>query len=84
MALSEAKKRANKRWNDENMKDRYDRIQLVVPKGKKKTIQMAASAQGESVNAYIYRAVTERIERDEAHGGGSCQILSPEGGTALQ
>lgn len=65
MPLSEAKKRANKRWNDENMKERYDRIQLVVPKGDKNTIQVAASAQGESVNAYIYHAVKERMERDK-------------------
>ena len=24
MPISEAKKKANKKWNDENMKDRYD------------------------------------------------------------
>ncbi len=70
MPLSEAKKRANKKWNDENMKERYDRIQLVVPKGEKETIQAAAQMQGQSVNAYIYEAVKQRMEREEVQGGG--------------
>lgn len=68
MPLSEAKRRANKKWNDENMKDRYDRIQLVVPKGEKETIQGAAQEQGQSVNAYIYEAVRRRMEYEQ--GGG--------------
>ena len=46
MPISEAKKKANKKWNDENMKDRYDRIQIVVPKGQKGIIQAAAEAMG--------------------------------------
>lgn len=70
MPLSEAKKRANKKWNHENMKERYDRIQLVVPKGEKETIQAAAQTQGQSVNAYIYEAVKQRMEREEVQGGG--------------
>ena len=70
MPLSEAKKRANKKWNDENMKERYDRIQLVVPKGGKEMIQAAAQTQGQSVNAYIYEAVKQRMEREEVQGGG--------------
>lgn len=57
MAMSEAKKRANKKWNDENLKERYDRIQVVVPKGKKEHIQLAAKASGESTNAYINKAI---------------------------
>ena len=34
--MSEAKRAANKKWNDANLKDKYDRIQLVVPKGDNK------------------------------------------------
>ena len=63
MPLSEARKKANKKWNDANMKDKYDRIQLVVPKGQKNAIQAAAQAQGESVNEYIKKAVEARMER---------------------
>lgn len=84
MPLSEAKKRANKRWNDENMKERYDRIQLVIPKGEKKAIQAAAAVRNESVNAYIYHAVKERIERDMVCGGDSCRISVPEENTSLR
>lgn len=66
MAMSEAKKRANRKWNNENLKERYDRIQVVVPKGKKEIIQSAAKASGESVNAFINRAI------DLLMDGGSC------------
>ena len=52
-AMSEAKKRANKKWNDANLKERYDRIQLVIPKGRKQTIEAFAKSKGESVNGLI-------------------------------
>jgi len=64
MALSEARKKANKKWNDANMKERYDRIQLVVPKGEKDSIKLHAEQQGESLNAFINRAIAEAIARD--------------------
>lgn len=51
--LSEARKRANKKWNDENMAKKYDRIQLVVPKGRKADIEAYAKAKGESVNGLM-------------------------------
>ncbi len=63
MAMTEAKKRANKKWNDTNMKEKYDRIQLIVPKGKRGTIKAAAQANGESVNAFINRLIDIELER---------------------
>ena len=66
MALSEARKRANKKWNDENQKKLYDRIQLVVPKGEKDKIKAHADTKGESVNGFVNRAIRETIERDKA------------------
>ncbi|MCD7887797.1 MAG: hypothetical protein LUG44_09345 [Clostridiales bacterium] len=42
----------------------YDRINLVVPKGRKDVIKEHAAQQGESVNTFINRAITETIERD--------------------
>ena len=57
MARSEAQKRATKKWNDAHLQERYDRIQLVVPKGKKDIIKAKADEQGESVNAFINRAI---------------------------
>lgn len=62
--ISEAKKRANKKWNDENMAKRYDRINFIMPKGMKEKIQEAASKTGESVSAYIIRAVTQQMENE--------------------
>lgn len=43
----------------------YDRINLTVPKGDKDKIAIAAAVAGQSVNAYINQAITERIERDK-------------------
>jgi len=63
MAMSEAKKKANKKWNDENLNTRYDRIQVVVAKGKKETIQEYAKSTGESTNSFINRAIDETIDR---------------------
>lgn len=65
MAMSEAKRKANDKWNKEHLKERYDRIQLVVPKGKKDVIQSAAQASGESVNAFINRLIDIELQRLE-------------------
>lgn len=51
--LSEARKRANKKWNDANLSVKYDRIQIVVPKGRKATVEALAAARGESVNGLV-------------------------------
>lgn len=67
---TEAKKRANKKWNDANLKEKYDRIQVVVPKGEKERIQMVAKQNGESVNALINRVVFAEVDRIEAEGYG--------------
>lgn len=55
---SDARIRANNKYNDKA----YDRINIAVPKGKKAEIQAAADAAGESVNAYIKKAVELRLE----------------------
>ena len=51
--MSEARRAANKRWNDANLKERYDRVQLVLPKGDKERIREYADRNGDSLNAYI-------------------------------
>ena len=43
----------------------YDRINFVVPKGRKAEIQALAEAAGQSVNAYIAQAVDEREGREK-------------------
>lgn len=42
----------------------YDRIAVCVPKGEKSTIQEHAVRNGESLNAFIIRAIREAIERE--------------------
>ena len=42
----------------------YDEIKVRVFKGQKEVIQSHAEKQGESVNAFIGRAITEAMERD--------------------
>ena len=64
MAMSEARKSANKKWNDENMRIKYDRIQLVVAKGQKEVLQSIAKEQGVSLNGYTKQALQAKIKAD--------------------
>lgn len=59
--MSEAKKRANKKWNDENLSTRYDHIHLALPAGYKDRLKAAAGEAGETVNEYIRKAIDQRI-----------------------
>lgn len=57
MPVSEAKNRANKKWDTANL----DRIQLVVRAGGKEQIKAAAAAAGETVNHYVVAAINARM-----------------------
>ena len=61
MPVSKAQQRAVDRYVKEN----YDRIEIKAPKGRKAEIQAHAEAHGESVNAFIGRAIAEAMERDK-------------------
>ena len=60
---TEARKNGNRKWDAANL----DRFSLALPKGKKAEIQAHAQAHGESVNAFISRAIetTMRLDREE-------------------
>ena len=60
MAPTEAKKRATAKWH----KEKVEEIKFRVPMGKKEVIKAHASYCGESVNAFLYRAAMETMERD--------------------
>ena len=60
--VSKAQQRAVHKY----VKANYDRLDLTMPKGRKEKLKAHAAAQGESVNAFINRAITEAIERDNA------------------
>jgi len=50
------------KYNNDYNKKAYDRISLMVPKGKKELIQQKANECGESANAFINRAIDKLIE----------------------
>ena len=54
------------KYNNQFIKQAYDRINLTVPRGQKDIIQAHAQAQGESVNGFIGRAISETMERDKS------------------
>lgn len=44
----------------------YDRINLLVDKGNKEKIKAHAAKQGESLNGFVNRAISETMERDNS------------------
>lgn len=65
MAVSKAQQKATNKYIASN----YDRINLTVPKGRKAAIQAHAAEHGESVNAFIARAIEETMEQDKEKAG---------------
>ena len=62
MPRSDAMDRAIKKYEQEKV----DRIIFRVPKGTKELIQEHAEKQGESLSAFLNRAVQETIKRDNS------------------
>ena len=60
--------KASTRVQNKYIAKAYDRINLIVIKGKKGEIRAHAEAQGESMNAFINRAIEEAMKRDEEGG----------------
>ena len=48
----------------------YDRIAVVVPKGRKGIIQAAAERSGLSLNAYIVKSIERQMSNDGFSQGG--------------
>ena len=57
LAYSDAQKEATSRYN----KKAYDRISLVVPKGKRQLIKDFAQKQGKSLNSFICEAIETQM-----------------------
>ncbi len=62
--MAKSKEETYQYRNDFN-RNKYDRISLVVPKGNKEELQAHAQEMGESVNAFINRAIRETMARDK-------------------
>lgn len=64
MPVSEAQKKSAAKWDAKNL----DRLSLALPAGSREEIKAHAAQRGESVNAFIGRAIREQIQRDNAAG----------------
>lgn len=62
MATTRAQQKAVHRY----VKANYDRLELTVPKGEKERIKAHAAAQGETVNAYVWRLIREDMGRGKS------------------
>lgn len=52
------------KWQNNYIAKTYERINLTVPKGQKEVIKIHAEKNGESVNAFISRAIKTQMEID--------------------
>jgi predicted HicB family RNase H-like nuclease len=58
--------RAQQKAVNKYVKNNYDRFVLNMPKGNKERIKAHAAKQGESLNGFINRAISETMERDNS------------------
>lgn len=61
MAISKAQQAAVAKYNAAN----YDRIEVKVSKGQKSIISEHAKCRGESLNAFINRAIQTQMQCDK-------------------
>ena len=61
MGYTEAQKEATARYN----KKAYDRIDIIVPKGKRAIIKNFAQKQGKSTNRFINDAIDKAMSEQE-------------------
>ena len=62
MPVSHSQQRATRKY----MEKAYDRIALIVHKGKRECYKAHAATMDESLNAFINRAIAEAMERDKS------------------
>jgi len=59
--MTEAHRKANKKWNDANVSTRYDRLVTLPPAGSKALVLAAAQAEGLSISSFIQLALLDRM-----------------------
>jgi len=57
--------RAQQKAVNKYVKNNYDRVNVTMAKGRRDEIKAHAETIGESVNAFINRAIVEAMERDK-------------------
>lgn len=66
MPESEKKVSAAQRKATDKYLEKFDEMRVRVPKGQKDIAKAHAESKGESLNAFISRAITETMDRDNA------------------
>ena len=66
MTISKAQQKAVNKYVREN----YDRVNVNMPKGQKDVIKSHAESRGETLNAFINRAILETMGRENAPATG--------------
>lgn len=59
MAISEARKRANEKYNAKA----YDQIKVIVKKGQREVIKAHAESKGMSLNGYINKLIEQDMKQ---------------------
>jgi len=57
---SKAQQKATAKYKKSN----YDRMEILLSKGRKAELQAYSQERGESLNGFVNRAIDEAIERD--------------------
>lgn len=60
MTTKESQRKASKKY----IAEKLDEVKLRVPKGEREILKKHAEKMGESVNAFVYRAIIETMKRD--------------------
>jgi predicted HicB family RNase H-like nuclease len=53
------------KWQNDYIAKTYDRVTVLVAKGDKERIRGHAEERGESINAFVNRAIESQIRRDK-------------------
>lgn len=71
-------KKQNIEYKNAYNRTKYDNITVMVQKGKRDKIRAHAETRGESLNAFINRAIREQIRRDRAESVQPSEIVPPD------
>jgi predicted HicB family RNase H-like nuclease len=63
--VSKAQQKATAKYKKSN----YDRMEILLSKGRKAALQLHAAGRGESLNGFVNRAIDETVERDGGEPG---------------
>lgn len=59
--MTEAQKKANKKWDAKNIPIKYDKMTIQLPKGTKEIIKNNAQKYNLSINKYLFKLITEDL-----------------------